>query len=230
MGLHSLSISSLGKNLQKLIIRQEEETWEGTSLCLEIVFKALLNLIKISIVLLESSEKCITIAHLSNKRHLLGSQHVVFPELINALELFCFVGQLLLDILSIENVLQVHPGLLEHQPLVNDVGYVSELLLPDLNLVSDFSDVLGPHRSLNSHLMVLQLSDKIINLSDKEPVLGISVPPTNEVRLIPKGSDLADGLQDTGFSSSKRRDLLNSVEVLIDALLQQLVESEVEQG
>jgi hypothetical protein len=125
MGLHSLGVSCLRKNLKKLIVRQEEETWEGTSLSFKIVFKALLDFVKLFVVVLEFTKKSVTTASIEHESVLFSSEHCVFPELINLLELSSLIWQLLLDILGIENILEIHPGLLEDKPLINAIRDVA---------------------------------------------------------------------------------------------------------
>jgi hypothetical protein len=230
MGLHSLGVSCLRKNLEKLIIGQEEETWEGTSLCLKIVLQALLDFIKLFIVVLEFTKKGITTACIKHESVFFGSEHCILPELVHLLELFGLIWKLLLDIFSIENILEIHPGLLEDEPLINAVRDVAELLLPLLNFFSDLSDIFGAHGGLNCHLMILKQCDKLVNLCDEESILGISVPFDSEISLIPNSTNLINCFEDACFSCGESRNLFHSVEMLIDSLLKKLVESEVQKG
>jgi len=109
MGLDSFSISSLRKNFEKLIVREEIETWESSSFGFEVVFKTLLNFIEGFVVSLESFKEYLTGARLSNQWVFLSSNHDIFPEFIDKLEHLSLSWELLLNILSIENIFQVHP-------------------------------------------------------------------------------------------------------------------------
>jgi hypothetical protein len=66
---------------------------------------------------------------------------VFFPELVNSLELLGFVGKLLLNILSIEDILEIHPGLLENEPLIEDIRDITQSLFPAFDSISDFINV-----------------------------------------------------------------------------------------
>lgn len=138
MRLDSLGISSLREDLEELIVGEEVETRECSSLRLEVVFETLLDLIKILVVLLELTQQLLIVADFQHLWSFLGPSHMVLPELINMLELLCLVWQLLLDVFSVENVLKIHPGLLENQPLVQQVRDVTETLLPPSHKAPDF--------------------------------------------------------------------------------------------
>jgi hypothetical protein len=101
-----------------------------------------LDLVQLPVAALEPLEKNITAASLDYLGRLFSPDHDIFPELVNKHELFGFSWELLLDILGIENVLQVHPRLLENKPLINAVRDVSKFLLPRFDIVSDFGYIL----------------------------------------------------------------------------------------
>ncbi len=109
MGLHSFSISCLRKNFEMLIVREEIETWESSSFGFEIVFKTLLDFIQGFVVSLESFKEYLTGACLGDQWVFLGSDHDVFPEFIDELEHLGLSWELLLNILSIEDIFEVHP-------------------------------------------------------------------------------------------------------------------------
>ena len=78
--------------------------------------------------------------------------------------------------------------------------------------------------------MVLELSEQLLNLCDEEAVFGVTVSTAGEVSPFPELLDLSHCLQDASLSCSEGRDLFNLVEVIFDALLQQLSERKVHQG
>lgn len=78
--------------------------------------------------------------------------------------------------------------------------------------------------------MVLKLNNQIINLSNEEPILCVSVVLHNKVSLIPKLRDFLDIIKDGGFTTGLSRDLLDSFEVILNACFNQLVQVEIEQG
>lgn len=78
--------------------------------------------------------------------------------------------------------------------------------------------------------MILELSDQVLNLRNEVAILGVSVVFDDEVRVLPGGADVSDRLQDGGLTSCLRGDLLDTLEVCIDASLKELIQVEVQQG
>lgn len=216
MWLDSLSIPGLRKDFEQLVIWEEIETWECCPLGFEVILQTFLDLVELPVAALESLEKNVTGASLDYLGCLFSSDHDIFPELVNKLELFGFRWELLLDILSIENVFQVHPWLLEYEPLINAVGNVSEFLLPCLNIVSDLGDILRAHRRLNGHLVILKLSNKLIDFRNEKAIFGVSVGLDYEEGLVPDGDDWIKSFQNLLLSTSKRWDNLNFIKMGID--------------
>lgn len=65
-----------------------------------------------------------------------GHAHVVLETLVNLLKFCTFLPELRLDITRPENVLQINPVLLDHEPVVDDQGSVVNSLLNLLRLVA----------------------------------------------------------------------------------------------
>lgn len=65
-----------------------------------------------------------------------GHAHVVLEALVDLLEFCAFLSELGLDVTRPENVLQINPVLLDHQPVVDDQSSVVDCLLDLLRLVA----------------------------------------------------------------------------------------------
>jgi len=100
---------------------------------------------------------------------------VVLPELINCLEKLVFLRELLLDIIGIEDVFKIHPLALECQPLIDNIRNVTEMLFPSLNGSSDFGNELRSHHGLDTHLVIFELDNGVLDITNDESVLRVSV-------------------------------------------------------
>lgn len=96
---------------------------------------------------------------------------MIFPELVYGLEELCLLRELLLNVFSIEDVLEIHPLSLEGEPLVDNIRDVTEMLLPVFNLGSDLSDILRAHHCLDAHLIILKLGYGIFDITNDEAIL-----------------------------------------------------------
>lgn len=103
----------------------------------------------------------------------LSLTHVILPELVNVLELLRLSLKLSLDVLSVEDVLEVHPLTLEGSPLTNYIINGAEASLPFVgsDLLSDLFDVSGAKNALDNHDVVFQFSDDFLDLFDDKAVL-----------------------------------------------------------
>jgi len=88
---------------------------------------------------LEAAQKKRVLCHIVYLWISLVEFHVIFPEFVDSLEKLCFLRKLLLDILSIENVLEVHPLALKGKPFINDISNITKMLLPHFDSSSNFS-------------------------------------------------------------------------------------------
>jgi hypothetical protein len=108
---------------------------------------------------------------------------VVLPPFVDGLKELSLLRELLLDVFSIENVFQIHPLALEGKPLIDDIRYVTKVLLPELDGSSDFSHVLRAHHCLNTHLIIFQLSNSVFDITDDESVLRVTIGKDSEKSL-----------------------------------------------
>jgi hypothetical protein len=65
-----------------------------------------------------------------------GHAHVVLEALVNLLKFCAFFSKLRLDVTRPENVLQINPVLLDHEPVVDDQSSIVNGLLDLLRLVA----------------------------------------------------------------------------------------------
>ena len=196
MRLHGLGITSLRQNLEQITVRQEVETREAATLVLQVLGQAVLDLIKDAVVALEFAEKNLRASTLLYVGNLAHSVHELLPELVDHLELLGLLRQRLLHVLSREDVFEIHPRLLESEPLVDDPADDAELFLPLLDLGSDVDDVLATHAVTNRHLVVLKgLNDLLDLFADDEAVLHATIALDWEVDTGPLFGDLSDRIE-----------------------------------
>lgn len=83
MRLDSVHITSLRKNLNKIIVGKEVESGESSSLRTEVILEALLDLFEFLVVLLEFLQNYTTVSLRNDFAILLCLSHVIFPEFID---------------------------------------------------------------------------------------------------------------------------------------------------
>jgi hypothetical protein len=170
----NVKILRVSQNFQKLVIRQEIESWEDTSLVLKVILKSLLDVIKSLIGLLELVNKVSSVL-LSDHSHgiweLVTLNHLSLEELIDLLELSRFLSQLLLDISSLENVFKIDPLLLTEGPLFDQSVKGVKVLLELLSLISQRLNESGTKDHINVGHTVIQVLIHIINLVKDEVVV-----------------------------------------------------------
>jgi hypothetical protein len=91
MRLDSLSISCLRQDFKQFIITQEVESWEGSTLSFKIILQSFCYLIKFGIIFLKLFKKSSLVVVIHDSGLFLNFKHVIFPELINQLELLGFI-------------------------------------------------------------------------------------------------------------------------------------------
>ena len=190
--LHSVHISRLRKDLDQIVIGEEVKAREGASLCSKVVLKALLDFFQLFVGLYELPVDGDTVSLHSNLGVLLSLAHVVLPELVHSLELLRLVLQLSLDILSIEDVFEVHPLAHESHPFIDGVTDVSELGFPLFNADDslDLGDVARTQNGLHRHDVIFELSDHVFDLFDDVAVLGVAIGGNHEFTGLPAAFDL----------------------------------------
>jgi hypothetical protein len=95
----------LGQDLKQLIVTEEVEAREGSAFRLQVILQTLLDVLKHLVVCLEFLQQFLRTTTILDQRSLMRLHHLVFPELINLEEFGSLLRQLLLDVISIENVL-----------------------------------------------------------------------------------------------------------------------------
>ena len=151
-----------------------------------------MNFIETTVVILELLEVHSNFeisSEVKGLRVLLCTSHVLFPLLVDHLEKLGFSGKLFDDILSIENVFEVHPLALEGQPLINEVSKVDKLLLHCFDGAFNLLNELGAHHGRHSHSVIFENSDQFLDLSDDETILRVTVTHHNEIDSLPSVLD-----------------------------------------
>lgn len=134
-----MGITGLREDLNELIVGQEEETREGASLGVEVIFQFLSDVIQTLVVILKLLFQTTTVVLAHHNGVFVDLVHVLFPELIYLSEQASLILELLSDIVSTEDVLQVHPTALKGEPLLDNNVNILELHLPLFNFIADFS-------------------------------------------------------------------------------------------
>ena len=144
-----MRIPCLRQNLKQFIIWQEIKTWKGSSFDFKIVLHLLLDIFQLFVILLKLPQQLFARTAIVNQRSFVGLHHHVLPKLVNNYELFIFLWQLLLNILSSEDVFKIHPLSLAGEPLVNDLRDEKKSFFNDLDAGSNLSNISGTHHGLN---------------------------------------------------------------------------------
>jgi hypothetical protein len=101
---------------------------------------------------------------------------------------------------------------LENEPLLDNNIDVLELLLHLFDLFADLSHELGTHHSSNGHLIVFKLHNELVDLSNKEFVLKVTVRHDLEAILVPSLNDTSEGLFNLFLTAGGTRDVINRVD------------------
>ena len=104
-----MRVARLREDLKQLVVREEVEAREGRALELEVVVEALLDLVELLVGVEESVEQPGRRHLHDDVRVLVALDHAVLEELVDLVELGRLRGELLLDVLGAEDVLEVHP-------------------------------------------------------------------------------------------------------------------------
>jgi hypothetical protein len=73
---------------------------------------------------------------------------------------------------------------------------------------------------LDGHLVVLKLGDKFIDFGNEESIFSISILSANKEGFFPQFDDCCEGFQDVCLTDGESRDLLNILEMLVNASLE----------
>ena len=175
MRLHGLNIPSLRQNLNQIVTGEEAKSRESSTLGVKVVIKTLLDLLEPLVVLLEPFEDAATVGLRNDFWIFLALNHVVFPEFVDLLELFCLRLQLSLNVLSIEDIFQIHPLTLEAKPLIDGITNVAQLFLPLFDFNADLVNESGAHHTTDSHDVIFKVTDNFFNFFDDESILRVTV-------------------------------------------------------
>lgn len=214
MRLHGMNVTGLRKDFNKIIVRQEVETGEGSSLSAKIVFKTLLDLLQSLVVVLKLLLDDTSVGLVDDLRIFVALAHVILPELVNVLERLGLSLELGLDVLSVEDVLEVHPLALESEPLIDHITEVTELALPFFDLSTDLIDESGSHHSTDGHDIVFEVTDDFFDFFDDEAILGVTVLRNCELTNGPVVLNLLHLATQICFSLGHARDFLDEFEMV----------------
>jgi len=183
--LYGVGISGLGQNLEEFVVGEEVKARESAALDLQVILHLFLNFFELLVVLLEFAQQLLRGAAVVDQRSLEGFDHDIFPELVHHNEFLVFLWQLFLDVLSAEDVLQVHPLPLASQPLVDYLRNQQQSLLYYLHALPNLSDIARAHHRLDFQLVVVEGLHDLFNAADDELVLGLAVVVDDEVESAP---------------------------------------------
>ena len=115
------NVPSLGQNFEELLIWEEVEPREAGSLRVEVVVKALYNLLCTLKAVGEIFFQFLFFASFGNRGVLCGFLHQGVPDAVDTVEFLGIVLPLVLDILRAEDREEVHPVLLYLQPKLDNI-------------------------------------------------------------------------------------------------------------
>ena len=211
MRLHCMRVARLRKDFDELVVRKKVEPRKRKTLCLQIILQALLNVLQQQVVLLKLPQQFIAVANFDHHWLFIRFVHNVLPEFINAQELLSFRGQLLLNVLSSENIFEVHPLSLALQPFVQNFADQHQLFFPLFDLSSNGLDVPCSEHRLDWHLMIIQILENFLNGAQHELILCLSIRVHNKAQFAPFQCNLLNAFLDLRLTGGTGGDLFNLI-------------------
>lgn len=178
------------------------------------------------VVVLEFLKQLFRVTAILNQGSFISLLHYVSPKLVHSHKLCGFLGELLLNIVGIENVLEVHPLTLAREPFINNIGNQYKLTLPLLYLWPDFSDKSSAQHCLDFQLMIVQSCSDVIQTANNKFILGLSVMIYDETQCSPFLFDILKLRFDSGLSGRSGRNLFHLVLLFHHAICQQFSQCE----
>ena len=164
--LHDVEVLRVGQDIDELIVGQEVETWECSSLRLHIILKSLLDILQLSVIVLKLCQCLGTRFHdFEAVGVLLGGLHEINEEFVDCFEspgllLHCFT-----DVLgSHVNILKIHPVLLAHRPLIDHIIESHDPFLPLFCLYSQRLDESGSENGIDRGQTLIKSCVNIIKI------------------------------------------------------------------
>mmetsp|Transcript_62942 Transcript_62942/g.150367 ORF Transcript_62942/g.150367 Transcript_62942/m.150367 type:complete len:469 (-) Transcript_62942:896-2302(-) len=220
-------IPRLRKDAEQLIIGKKVEPGEGRTLCLQIRLQLLLDMVQGVVGPLEALKnpgnverihaELVLLAHLAEQ---------VLPELVNLLELCCFLWQLPLDVLCREDVLQIHPRSLDRVPLIDDIRRLVYSLLPDLHLLAYAMNEAAPHHRCDGHAVILAESDDILEVTQNPQVLLVPVVHDRQFQICPGSYHLLQRLFQSKLAAGICRNFGHILAVVEDPVALKLCQTD----
>jgi hypothetical protein len=130
--LNHLWVRSLGKNLQKILVRAEVESWENSSFLFQIALKSLLTEIEVLLKSTKRVKKNIVLTALDDVLLFACSFHNLFPLVVDISEKLRFNWHLFGNVSTSEDGNHLLPIGLDSDPFLNsftDFGKHSDFLL-----------------------------------------------------------------------------------------------------
>ena len=152
---------------------------------------------------------------------------MIFPELVDLLELLGLILQLSLNILSVEDVLKVHPLALEGKPLIDSVTNVTEFALPIFDFSTDFCDETRAHHATDRHDIILEVANNVLDFFDDETILGIAVLHDGELTTAPAVNNLVHLAAQVSLTLGHASNFLDVLLLLLGSLFKHTAESQV---
>eukprot|EP00968_Pinguiococcus_pyrenoidosus_P027390 scaffold7375_cov268-Pinguiococcus_pyrenoidosus.AAC.40 len=164
--LHRARLLGLRQDLQQLVVGQEEEAREVQTLDLQVVAQALLDQLQLLVGRLELAEQALVGMRLHDEGGVgLGLLHGLAPQGVHVLEAPRLGRELAHDVFAAEDGLQIQPGALHGDPLIQHALRVLELELPRLGVSLDGLDEGRAAHGLGLHDVVVQQRDDVVHAS-----------------------------------------------------------------
>lgn len=138
--LHGLWLLALGQDLEEVVVGEKVEAGEGHLLLLEVRLEVLLDLLQHFVALGQALQPLRGRARLERTRALPRVAHDLLELVVDLGELPALGGQLLADVARLEDGLQVHPLLLDLEPLIERVAEHAQVCLHAVHVLADARD------------------------------------------------------------------------------------------
>mmetsp|Transcript_13884 Transcript_13884/g.32983 ORF Transcript_13884/g.32983 Transcript_13884/m.32983 type:complete len:306 (+) Transcript_13884:8851-9768(+) len=222
-----MRIARLRQDAEQLVIGKKIKPGECSSLCLQVSFQLLLHVIQGIVCPLQALQDPWDVECIHAQLLLLANlPEQILPVFVHLLELGSFLGELTLDILCREDVLQVHPRALYGVPLIYHVCRLVDPLLPQLDLLSNSMNESASHHCCNGHAMVLTQCDDICQVAKNPEILLVSMIHNWQLQVCPSSDDLLQGLFQCKLAARICRDFRDVLAVLENAIALQLCKAD----
>lgn len=156
MWLYKQWVSGFCENIDQVVIREKEESWENQSLWLQISLKSLLDFFNRRKRFLQVLKQIRNVINMKYMRILLDGVNHSIPSALYEIEFFCLVRQSTQNVLKTENRLQIEVELLNLYPDFEHSLHINHQFFPVFSSLFHKFNVWIISDSLSFDAMVVQ--------------------------------------------------------------------------